>query len=170
VKAEFDLLNLSTAKAVVNLSIFLAVIKSMTKKIILFAFKTLGMSILLLPLISMAATSESSPTVGGGAIQSATVNVLSQASTNLNVQVTLNTNAGSVSGLASSAASGVASSSVDSVTGTPSGSIPGTNVSASATDPLTNAMGTTIFSVNSLSIVPIISGSASLPRFTITAP
>jgi hypothetical protein len=142
----------------------------MAKEIVSPISKVLVMANLFYPLFSMATTFDAASTVSGGGIQSATVNVLSHASTNLNVQFTLNTNAGSVSGLASSAASGFGSSSVDSVTGTPKGSLTTDYVNATATDPLTNAMGITIFSVNSLSIVPAISGSAPLPRFTINAP
>ena len=124
--------------------------------------RPLAITSLLVPLLSTAATFDASSVSAGGAIQSATVNTLSQASTNLGVTFAPYTN--------TSSASGSAASSVDSVTMTPKGSLTTGNVNASAVGPQTNAIATTIFTVNSLSIVPVIGASTPLTTFNITAP
>jgi hypothetical protein len=128
----------------------------------LLTLRQLAIASLFVPLLSTAATFDASSVSAGSAIQSATVNTLSQASTNLGVTFAPYTN--------TSFASGSAASSVDSVTMTPKGSITTGNVNASASGQYTNAVATTIFTVNSLSIVPIIGASTPLTTFNITAP
>ncbi len=124
--------------------------------------KPLGIAILFSPLLSIAASFDASSSITSGALQSATINVLSQASTNIGVQFSPNTSA--------SAASGSSFASVDSVTWTPKASLTTGNVNASASSQQTNAVATTIFTVNSLSIVPVIGAGTPLTTFNITAP
>lgn len=124
--------------------------------------RQLATASLFVPLLSTAVTFDASSVSAGSAIQSATVNTLSQASTNLGVTFAPYTN--------TSSASGSAASSVDSVTMTPKGSLTTGNVNASASGQYTNAVATTIFTVNALSIVPTIGASTPLTTFNITAP
>lgn len=124
--------------------------------------KPLGIAILFSPLFSIAAGLDTSSTVTSGALQSATINMLSQASTNIGVQFAPNTS--------TSAASGSSLASVDSATWTPKASLTTGNVNASASSQQTNAVATAIFKVNALSIVPVISGNVPLAPFTISAP